>query len=220
MTSDQSVPLSQAPERFSDQDDCQELCSLQSYEVSFFVLGAPETEYQRRHWRYHQLKERLEMQLLARLTAGSLQATGLVCPVDLYAERRLIPAARWQTLEPDFRASEAKGPGGLQIIDIQIEESQLAPLRSSHPSSVGQHVPREHAPLARLRADLRRWLEREARIRGRSWQKKHYCDAARTQFGDRVTNNLFNEVWRSAVLPQGLRRPGLRKSDQRSSPPT
>jgi hypothetical protein len=76
---------------------------------------------------------------------------------------------------------------------------------------------REHASLAKLRADLRRWLQREARRRGRTWQKKHYCDAARRKFGDRVTNNLFNEVWRSADLPEGLRRPGLRKTEEHTA---
>jgi hypothetical protein len=221
MKSDQSVPLSEALQQFSDQSDWNELRSLERYAITIIWLGEPETEEDRLHWRYHALKKRLETELLAKLTAGSLQASGLVWPIGLNAKRRAIPAARWQKLEPDFAASEATG-GGLRILDIRIQESQHARTRSSHPSRADKHVPREHASLARLRSDLRRWLQREARARGMSWQKKHYCSAARTRFGDRVTNNLFNEVWRSADLPEGLRRPGLRKVDDHvagSSPP-
>ena len=168
-----------------------------------------------------QLKERLETEFLAKLTAGSLQASGLVWPIGLNARRRTIPAARWHMLTPDFTASEATG-GGLRIVEIRVQESRPARTRSSRPSPADEHVPREHASLARLRTELRRWLQREAQSRGMSWQKKHYCSAARTRFGDRVTNNLFNEVWRSADLPEGLRRPGLRRVDDHlagSSPP-
>ena len=221
MKSDRDIPLSEALERFSDQSDWDELRSLEPYSFLVMFLGQPESEYTRLHWRYRELKKRLETEFLAKLTAGSLQASGLIYPVGLDAERQLIPAARWPKLEPDFAASEATG-GGLRVVEIRVQESQHIRVHSSHPSRADQHVPREHASLARLRTDLRGWLQREARARGMSWQKKHYCSAARTRFGDRVTNNLFNEVWRSADLPEGLRRPGLRKVDDHlagSSPP-
>jgi hypothetical protein len=221
MTSDQAVPLSEALQHFSEQSDWEELAYLSRWAMVIIWLGEPETESERQHRRYNRLKERLETEFLAKLTAGSLRATGFVWPIGLNARRRTIPAARWHTLEPDFAASEATG-GGLRIIDIRIQESQPARTRSSRPSPTNQRMPREHASLARLRTELRRWLQREARARGMSWQKKHYCSAARTRFGDRVTNNLFNEVWRSADLPEGLRRPGLRKVDDHlagSSPP-
>jgi hypothetical protein len=124
-------------------------------------------------------------------------------------------------LKPDFAASEAKGAGGLHVVDVRVQASQPARTRYSHRSAADEHMPSEHALLATLRADVRRWLQQEARARGQSWQKKHYCTAARTRFGDRLTNNLFNEVWRSANLPQALRRPGLRKADEHlaGSPP-
>jgi hypothetical protein len=207
---DQSVPLSEALERFSEPTDWKELRSLEPYALTIFWLGEPETESDRLHSRYHRLKERLETEFLAKLTAGSLRASGLVWPIGLNAKRRAIPAARWHKLEPDFAASEATG-GGLRIVEIRVQESQHTRVRSSHPSPADQHVLRGHASLAKLRTELRRWLQREAQSRGMSWQKKHYCSAARTRFGDRVTNNLFNEVWRSADLPEALRRPGLRK---------
>jgi hypothetical protein len=221
MKSDQSVPLSGALERFSDPSDWQEFSSLGFCEYQMFFLGAPETESDRRDRRARQLKERLEAEFLARLTAGSLQASGLVWPVGLNPRRRTIPAARWHMLEPDFAASKATG-GGLRIVDIRVQESRPDRSRSARPSPTNERMPREHASLARLRTELRRWLQREAQSRGISWQKKHYCTAARTEFGDRVTNNLFNEVWRAADLPEGLRRPGLRKVDDHladSSPP-
>jgi hypothetical protein len=135
--------------------------------------------------------------------------------------RRTIPAARWHMLTPDFTTSEATG-GGLRIVDIRVQESRPDRIRSARPSPTNERMPREHALLARLRTALRRWLQREAHSRGMSWRKKHYCSAARIRFGDRVTNNLFNEVWRSADLPEGLRRPGLRKVNDHladSSPP-
>jgi hypothetical protein len=123
-------------------------------------------------------------------------------------------------LEPDFAASEATG-GGLCIIDVRVQESQPARTRSSQPRPADDHPPREHRSLAKLRTEVRRWLQREARARGQSWQKKHYCSAARARFDHRLTNNLFNEVWRSANLPEALRRPGLRKVTEHlaGSPP-
>ena len=219
MKSDQSVPLSEALEGFSDPSDWQEFNSLGFCEYQMLFLGAPETESDRRDWRARRLKERLEAELLAKLTAGSLQASGLVWPIGLNAKRQTIPAARWHMLTPDFATSEATG-GGLRIVDIRVQEAQ--PARSRSPSRRGADEPREHRSLAKLRTELRRWLQREAQSRGMSWQKKHYCSAARTRFGDRLTNNLFNEVWRSADLPEALRRPGLRKVDDHlagSSPP-
>lgn len=212
MKSDRSVPLSEALERFSDPGDWQEFNSLGLREYQMFFLGEPETESDRRDWRARELKERLEAEFLAKLTAGSLQASGLVWPIGLNARRRTIPAARWHMLTPNFTTSEATG-GGLRIVDIRVQESRSDRGRSSRAKPANERIPREHASLARLRIELRRWLQREAHSRGRTWQKKHYCSAARIRFGDRVTNNLFNEVWRSAVLPEGLRRPGLRKVD-------
>jgi len=210
MTSDQAVPLSEALQQFSDQSDWNELRSLERYAITIIWLGEPETEEDRLHWRYHALKKRLETELLAKLTAGSLQASGLVWPKGLTPRRRPIPRTRWQDLEPDFAASEATG-GGLRIVDIRVQELRPDRIRSARPRPTNERMPREHGSLPKLRTELRRWLQREAQSRGTSWQKKHYCDAARILFGDRVTNNLFNEVWRSADLPGALRRPGLRK---------
>jgi len=210
MKSDQSVPLSEALERSSDPSDWQEFQSLGYSEYYIFFVGAPETESDRRHWRACRLKEQLETEFLAKLAAGSLQASGLVWPISLNAKRRTIPAARWHMLTPDFTTSEATG-GGLRIVDIRVQET---PARSRSPRPQRVEEPRAHRSLAKLRTELRRWLQQEARARGQSWQKKHYCTAARARFGDRLTNNLFNEVWRSAALPEALRRPGLRKADE------
>jgi hypothetical protein len=221
MTSERSVPLSEALERFSDPSEWKELRSLEPYAITIFVLGEPETESDRLHRRYHRLKERLGAEFLDKLITGSLVATGFVWPIGLNPKRRAIPATRWHKLEPDFEASEATG-GGLRIVEIRVEQSQPTRTRSSHPSPANEHVPREHASLARLRRALRRWLQREAQARGRSWYKRQYCEAARKKYGDRVTDNLFNEVWRLADLPGALREPGLRKNSDLStdsSPP-
>ena len=214
MASDQSVPLSRALERFSDPSDWHELRSLESYATTMFVLGAPETDYQRLHWRYRSLKERLEAEFRDKLIAGTLVATGELHPVRLDPERVVIPRRRWQELQPDFAALKATG-GGLRIVNIEV-----AP--SSDPRAADASVPRAQASLAKLRADLRRWLEREALARGPSWYKSDYREAARSEFGDLVTDNLFDEVWRFAELPGALREPGLRKKrhfSTGSSPP-
>jgi hypothetical protein len=214
MENDQSVLLSEALQHFSDPSDWEELCSLEPYAITLLILGAPETESERRHWRFHQLKGRLEAELVAKLAAGSLQATGLEPPVGLDDEPRFIQAEWWDKLEVDFAASEARRAGGPHVVDIRVRATQL-PLSQRNPADT--YVFAEHVSLARLRANVRRWLEQEARAHGTSWQKKHYCSAARTRFGERVTDNLFNEVWRSAHLPEALRRPGLRKSNQYST---
>jgi hypothetical protein len=218
MKSDQSVPLSEALERFSDPSHWQEFNSLGYCEYQMFFVDGPITESDRRQWRAGELKERLEAEFLAKLTAGSLQASGLVWPIGLNARRRTIPAARWHMLTPDFTTSEATG-GGLRIVDIRVQE---APARRRSPRPQRVDEPRTYRSLAKLRTELRRWLQQEARARGPRWQKKHYCAVARARFGDQLTNNLFNEVWRSANLPQALRRPGLRKvGDQLAgSPPS
>lgn len=207
MKSDQSVPLSEALERFSDPDDWQEFQSLGYCEYQMFFLGGPFTENDRRQVRAGELKTRLEAEFLAKLTGGSLQASGMLWPKGLTPRRRPIPRTRWQDLEPDFATSEASG-GGLRVVDIRVQEAS-SPSRAARRRRKDE--PWAHRSLARLRAELRRWLQQEAQARGQSWQKKHYFDAARTRFGDRLTNNLFNEVWRFADLPEALRRPGLRK---------
>jgi hypothetical protein len=218
MKSDQSAPLSEALERFSDPGDWQEFQSLGYSEYYIFIVGAPETERDRRYRRACRLKQQLETEFLAKLAAGSLQASGMVWPIGLNAERQTIPAARWPMLTPDFATSEATG-GGLRMVDIRVQET---PARSRSPRPQRVEEPRAHRSLARLRNELRRWLQQEARARGQSWQKKHYCTAARARFDDRLTNNLFNEVWRSAALPEALRRPGLRRVDHQlaGSPPS
>jgi hypothetical protein len=213
MHNDQSVPLSEALQHFSDPSDRKELRALEVYDAPIFILDGPETERDRLRSRYLQLRERLEADLVAKLTAGSLQATGFECPVGLDDERRLIRAEWWETLEPIFAASEAKGVGGMHVVDIRVQTSKPARTRSARRIPADVHVPSEHTLLARLRTDVRRWLLQEARARGTSWQKKHYRSEARTRFGDRATDNLFNEVWRLADLPEALRRPGLRKAD-------
>jgi hypothetical protein len=211
MTSDQNVPLSEALERFSDPADWNELCSLEPYALAMFVVGGPQTEDEglHLHYRYHWLKQRVEAEFLDKLITGSLRATGVLWPVGLDPQREAIPGPRWQELDPDSAASEATG-GGLRIVKVSVESAWPTAISSSEPRSADEPV--EHASLAKLRRDLRRWLEREAAARGRSWYKRRYLEAARSKYGTRVTDNLFREVWRLADLPRTLREPGLRKA--------
>ena len=150
MTSDRSVPLSEVLERFSDPCDWSELRSLEPYSFLVMFLGQPESEYTRLHWRYRELKKRLETEFLAKLTAGSLQASGLIYPVGLDAERQLIPAARWPKLEPDFAASEATG-GGLRVVEIRVQEFTAYP-RPLIPSEHSRPTRAKRACIARQAA--------------------------------------------------------------------
>ena len=132
MKSDQSVPLSEALERFSDPGDWQEFQSLGYCEYQmFFFLDGPFTEDDRRQFRAHKLKEQLEAEFLAKLTAGSLQASG----IDLAdrAERQPSdhPGGTVATLTPDFKTSEATGGGSASSIfgcrSHQLAAAQLRP---------------------------------------------------------------------------------------------
>jgi hypothetical protein len=220
MNSERGVPLSEALERFSDPAEWNELSALKPYAVPLLFVAGPGTRDDLHvRYRYDWLRQRVEAAFLDKLITGSLMATGVLWPVGLDPVRLVIPPRRWQELDPDFAASEATG-GGLRIVKIRVEPARSPAIGSSEPRLADE--PRGHRSLAKLRGDLRRWLEQEAAARGRSWYKQDYYTAARAEFGDHVTENLFKEVWRSADLPESLRRPGLRKTRDLatdSSPP-
>ena len=212
MASDQSVPLSKALERFSDPSDWHELRSLEPHATAMLVLdgGGGVDDHLHGYYHYHALRERLEAELLDKLITCYLVATGEVSPRALDREPQVIPGRLWQELKPDFAASEATDEG-LRIVRIRVEIARPSQRRRAEASE-----PREHTSLAKLRVDLRRWLEEKAAEQSSTWCKKDYLTAARKEVDAEVTDNLFKEVWRSAKLPAALRKPGLRKSSVRS----
>jgi hypothetical protein len=79
-------------------------------------LGEPFTEDDRRQFRADKLKEQLEAEFLAKLTAGSRQASGMIWPIVLNARRRTIPAGRWHMLTPDFAPRRRPAAGSASSI--------------------------------------------------------------------------------------------------------
>ena len=71
-------------------------------------------------------------------------------------------------------------------------------------------VPHSHSTKAKLRAELKEWLELRAKDEGAGWTKKQYLTAARKELDPLITDNLFIETWRAANLPNALREPGVR----------
>lgn len=63
---------------------------------------------------------------------------------------------------------------------------------------------------AHLRAELRSWLEAVSLERRDRWLKKDYFKAAQVRFEDKLSRNLFNEIWKHAVLPEECKAPGRR----------
>ena len=221
MKSDQSVPLSEALERFSDPSDWEELRLLESCEYHVLFAGRAETEY--------------DAPALALPQAQGTAGGGVPGQADcrLSASKRPGLADRTERQASDSSRRDGgiswsltsrprrRPAAGFASSIFGFRRHSL--LAAAHPVEPGgRTVPREHR-IARQAADRASALAAAGGAgRGQSWQKKHYCTAARTRFGDRVTNNLFNEVWRSADLPEALRRPGLRKVDDHlagSSPP-
>ncbi len=71
--------------------------------------------------------------------------------------------------------------------------------------------PKTHAEIAKLRNKLKEWLEKKACAdEARQFTKAGFLDKAQEEVDQRITKNLFNEVWRSAEIPTDLRKPGVR----------
>jgi hypothetical protein len=81
--------------------------------------GGPETESERKQFRYWYLRKQLEAELMEKLKAGELIATGYdsLAPIDEPAST--IPADRWRTLTANFKESSAT-TGNVVITGIQV----------------------------------------------------------------------------------------------------
>ena len=69
---------------------------------------------------------------------------------------------------------------------------------------------RDHRGKAALRTKLKRWLEKKAKEKGDAWSKPVYRKTARAEVSAGITDNLFQEVWASANLPEAVRKAGRR----------
>ena len=78
-----------------------------------------------RYVAYRQRQQPLEGELLKRLRAGDLIATGLQSPLTGTTGRQKIPADLWKVLESDFERSEAHADG-LRFIRIEVQVATTA----------------------------------------------------------------------------------------------
>ena len=85
----------------------------------FVVAGRPETESERKQSRYRRLRKQLEAELLEKLRAGELVATGYDSRAAIDAPAIKIPADRWRILTANFKESSA-ATGNVVITGIQV----------------------------------------------------------------------------------------------------
>jgi hypothetical protein len=79
----------------------------------------PETESERKQFRYLYLRKQLEAELLEKLKAGELIATGYDSGAPIDAPPNTIPADRWRTLTANYKESSAT-MGNVVITGIQV----------------------------------------------------------------------------------------------------
>ena len=144
------------------------------------------------------------------LQEGTLSATGVSEDHLAELENRTIPKGWW-----------------IRNILVQIPTDEIRELTADNPEPgirrwSGVHITsgtndqwvegarNTHTETARLRHELRRWLEDLARKHRDAWIKEDYLEPAQEKFGDMVTENLLNEVWRAADLPPECKAHGRR----------
>jgi hypothetical protein len=148
-----------------------------SANIKMFFVGAPQTESDRRDWRARELKERLEAEFLAKLTAGSLQASGLVWPIGLNARRRTIPAARGTCSRRTSPPRRRLAAGFASLIFASRSHGLIAAAHLERPQPTnacreGMH--RSRGCELSFGAGCSGGAQPQ-----HDWQNKHYCSAAR-----------------------------------------
>jgi hypothetical protein len=99
----------------------------QGCDCPIFIIGALETEFERKQGRYQSLRKQLEDEILEKLRVGELSATGYDSRAPIDAPPVAIPAARWRILRADFKESSAAS-GNILIQGIQVSRpSSQAP---------------------------------------------------------------------------------------------
>ncbi len=69
--------------------------------------------------------------------------------------------------------------------------------------------PKAHAETAKLRGELKTWIEESTRVEGAErLTKADFLQQAREEVDPQITKHLFNEVWRTAEIPADFRKAG------------
>jgi hypothetical protein len=148
----------------------------------------------------------LQLNLLRRLRAGELYATGLWSHASPDQPAIRIHPSRWSVLEADFEDSEAQG-GGQTISGILVFGPQ-------HDADVVSAPRGAYSP-----SDLRAWYQRWVKANGEADHQPSRDEdlaAAREVFGKRLPRAPVRKL-RSELSPPDWRRFGRRPSPSRKS---
>jgi hypothetical protein len=169
--------------------------------ILVYILGAsmPETASERDYRRCCNLQDRIWSRALPYLLSGDWIATGFrkggIEPVK-------ISPALWPYLQCAFHSGEVSAR---DIPDVEFFAVTI--VRAAVPAT------RLHSATASVRQKLVKWIEEQARANRGPVKKTDLQAEARLVFGAaNVSDNLFADAWRAAVVPAGFRQIGRPKA--------
>ena len=129
---------------FGDPDRVSEMICLdhQGYSGPKIFFMGPITGDELPVWRYRELRQQLEEDLVAKLRAGTLVAIGYDSRAPISAPAVTIPADRWHVLVPNFDASTATDAGidvtGILVQRVSSIEAPSQPTAAMAEDGLGQ----------------------------------------------------------------------------------
>jgi hypothetical protein len=158
-------------------------------------------EYNIGSMQFQRARRDLEHEILLKLSAGELFATGYAADMRLDEPAAKILPDRWRLLEPDFLESTARG-GGVEISGILVFKATEATDASV--------VQKRYSP-----AELRRWYSGwvlSNLANGSEPSRDADLEAARKQFGERVHRPTLRAL-RKELAPSEWTSHGRRRQD-------
>jgi hypothetical protein len=191
MARGRKIALQDIIEVVATQDEAAEYASLKSaaQSPSMWILGAPETEYERRHRLCRALQDRMWERVLPKLLSGAWTAEGFI-PGEL--QRTEIPPEIWPELQCDFSQDTAFSDPDLGLRFLRVVVDLRPPTTPS--STAGA-----------TRRALTEWLRKIAEEQRPPVRRGELLEEARTVFSDRrITSNLLDECIRATGLGSAL----------------
>jgi hypothetical protein len=192
-----NLTLSQALERVADEADWREFCALDPV----YSMSAPNRSsdpHTRNVQRYDVLRRSFTERLRSKLLNGEWVADGFnpqfgARPVE-------IGARLWKDLEFARCADGAEGQG---YKFVALSFSQVSSARAGT----------DYREAAGLRRELIRWIENQGEAATGPMTSAQVQAAARRAFPETtISNNMFNEAWRTAKKPDHFRQRGRPKT--------
>lgn len=193
------VNLEAAVRHYAGHEAAKELERLEELgacEAMVYVIGGHETEETRLCDQYTGVLEKLEKQLIERLTNGELIGSGYFS--NQAVERTDVPADLWLFLEVDSDNSKAKGEG-FTISAIMVRQD---PATERVVSS------------AKAGKDCRAWLQAEVKRLGSPPRKDDMFQKAKELFGDQLSRREFDRAWRDVTPPDWQKKGRRKKTEQ------